>query len=224
MTIRMTIWIIFCAIVFANCTQEDHLLTDVTIQQLPSCDGKQETIIDIDINSGEAPFILQIVRSADLKVIFDKQTNDYSNTLFVPNLTDIEYDIVVKSSNFESSSVTKKIYSTGVSSLEAKLLIESGDNFIPFVNIPVTLYHSVSRNPHEVAQLTTDQFGKVEFGSLPTGDYFLEVLPGDKYKNFNITAQVDNGISIISDDEYATVLVPVTCNNDRTLEIKYIKG
>lgn len=224
MTIRMTTWIIFCAIVFANCTQEDHLLTDVTIQQLPSCDGTIETLIDIDINTGEAPFILQVVRSKDQRVIYDEKTNDYSNTLSVPNLIDIEYDIVVKSSNFETASVPKEIYPTGVSSLEAKFEIESGDRLIPFANVPVTLYLSESRNSREIAQLITNDSGQVQFGNLPTGDYFIEVRPGDKFSNFKITAQDEDGNSIISEDQYETVLVPMTCNNDKSLEIQYIKG
>ncbi len=224
MTIRMTTCIVFCALLFMNCTQEDYLITDVSIQQLPACDGSVEALIDININSGESPYILQVVRAADNRIVYDEKTDENQNTLSVPNLLDIDYNIVVKSSNFETTTINKEIFPTGTSTLEAKLQIETGNTFSPFANIPVTLYLSALRNPTEIAQLTTDNHGRVQFGSLPTGDYFLEFHPGDKFSNFKITAQDEEGNSIVSEDQYGTVLVPMTCDNNKSLAIQYVKN
>lgn len=219
----MTTWILLSTFFLYNCTTQNDLATEATIIQQPNCDTGDNAVILVDIETGEAPYIIQVVRASDNQIVYSNNVDDNSLEISLSKPLDIDYKIIVKSSNFQVSNMPITILPIGHSELKTQVLIEGTDGLVPFPDVVVDLYVNDYRSVVKFSSLKTDRNGNVSFGDLPSGTYMLDLITSDKYINFELESYDQDGLSIIEEGTSSSVNLPLVCDTNMNLELVFRK-
>lgn len=218
---RYTFYILAFSLLAISCTETKILDASVEVIDHSDCDS-HISILKLKSNGGQAPYIYQLRRKSDSKIVLTKVSGEQELIVEQPNLNNIFYELEVIDDLLANSEVAFEVEPRGLSTFGDVLQMENDGILYAMDNVAINLFR-LEESTELYRTAVTDKEGKYLFEDIPSGIYYISIPINEKYKSFHLTATNSDGHIRLGSGQNTTLPFNLNCRTKLNLDFVFKK-